>query len=1460
MQGFGSRRLRLVRFLFLALCLTTFQLLAGCGGSGGSSGSGSGAGGGNNSTPVITAVTPGTVTAGSSAVTLSVSGSGFITSSVVKVGGTAEVTTYDTASHLTATVPANQLTSGGNLSVVVVNGTVSSSAGNFEVDNPAPTISSVSPSIELVDTPSLIVSVTGAGFVPTTVININGASRITSYLSSTQVKVTLNATDVSQSGSLSLTAVNSTPGGGTSAASNLPVNNPPVGTIQITPAALPVGATSSATISVTGTGFISASVIKVNGSARSTTYVNETALTFVATVADQATQGTLAVTVTNPSPGGGTSPAANLTIQPPTATPVISSVSPNSFISGSPDSSINVVGTGFTQNSVVRWNGADLQTSYIPPQLYATVPAADLVSAGTAAVTVRTPTATPSISNGVNVSITNPPAPTLTASYPGGGPVNTATDISLNGTGFTANTTVAINGATIFSTFQNSSLITATIPASSVALPGNVNITVTTPAPGGGTSAALPYTVFLPISNNDIVYDSVDGLLYASVPVTGIGSGGNSVVGIDPFTGDIKRTIWVGSNPNKLALSTNGKQLFVGLDGAGAVAQVDLTQGKVVNQFSLGGGPGVYDPPFTALYLAAVPASPNSVAVSAWQLAYSGYKITIYDSGIPRANVYPNGSGPVTFGSSPSVLYTANNVYGGSIQKLTVDSTGVTGSTNLASTSGDIITLQYDNGRLYASSGQVFDASVGTLLGTFYSTATTPAYGPVVSDPSLGRAFIGVNNSSTSISEVLGFNESTFNGTGTIPVNAVGTQGYPTTFSKIVRWGQNGLAVSAAASAGTATNQIFIFQSPIVADLSSSPADVAISMTAPSAAATGSAISWTTKVTNKGPNQATGVVLAFNLDSTAIIASTTSTVGSCGSGSVFACDLGTLASGASATVIVKATPSEAGALSAISSVSSTTLDPSTTNNQASTSTIVSGSLYGAVPQITSISPNFVQAGSSDFTLTVNGTGFNSSSAVNLGSTSLSSTLVSETQLTAKVSASQIATYGWAPVTVFNPSPGGGNSQTYPLTIYSLVNVPASGLLFDPYTQLLYAAVPSTSTNISGNSVVTVDPVTGNVGTSVLVGSEPTAMAESADGKYIYISLTGSSGLAQYDPGKQKLLQTFTFSGVPNFGMPNPAANWLSVMPGTNTTLGIGFFGVGGIYDISGSTGGFRTNFANNSSPQFGDAAHLFTYDTYSSGAEFYRYSIDANGANLIDGSTLYGLGGFQATFQVGSDGLVYGGRGGIIDPKTTPPSQIASLPLFDFYYSGIVGYGSGVVADPSLKKEFVMMANTAGTTAYGLGRYDLTNYLPESIVIMPDSASSVSPAWTMMRWGQDGLALLANGQDYGTNKTVSNLILIRGPFVVPQELTIGSAATLASSSSSTLSHGSANTTLTLTGSNFAPGVAVTWNGKYRTTTVVDSTHVTVAIPSSDLAAAGSVTIVATNPGASASNSLHITIN
>jgi len=121
----------------------------------------------------------------------------------------------------------------------------------------------------------------------------------------------------------------------------------------------------------------------------------------------------------------------------------------------------------------------------------------------------------------------------------------------------------------------------------------------------------------------------------------------------------------------------------------------------------------------------------------------------------------------------------------------------------------------------------------------------------------------------------------------------------------------------------------------------------------------------------------------------------------------------------------------------------------------------------------------------------------------------------------------------------------------------------------------------------------------------------------------------------------------------------------------------------------------------------------------------------------------------------------------------------------------------------------------------------------------------------LIRWGQDGLAALTSS---------GHLYLLRGAAVVPQLLNQNSAAVLSSSSMTTVAHGSGNTLLTLTGSNFVPrGGAVTWHGNYRTTTIVDATHLTVAIPTSDLATAGTASVAVVNPGTATSSALTITI-
>ena len=100
----------------------------------------------------------------------------------------------------------------------------------------------------------------------------------------------------------------------------------------------------------------------------------------------------------------------------------------------------------------------------------------------------------------------------------------------------------------------------------------------------------------------------------------------------------------------------------------------------------------------------------------------------------------------------------------------------------------------------------------------------------------------------------------------------------------------------------------------------------------------------------------------------------------------------------------------------------------------STFTVNPAPANNPVPTITSLSPSSVIAGASAQTLTVNGTGFISTSVVNFNNTARTTTFVSATQLTIQLTAGDQATAGGYDVKVTNPAPGGGTTAASTFTV------------------------------------------------------------------------------------------------------------------------------------------------------------------------------------------------------------------------------------------------------------------------------------------------------------------------------------------------------------------------------------------------------------------------------------------
>ena len=89
---------------------------------------------------------------------------------------------------------------------------------------------------------------------------------------------------------------------------------------------------------------------------------------------------------------------------------------------------------------------------------------------------------------------------------------------------------------------------------------------------------------------------------------------------------------------------------------------------------------------------------------------------------------------------------------------------------------------------------------------------------------------------------------------------------------------------------------------------------------------------------------------------------------------------------------------------------------------------------GPGPIITSLSPASATVGDPGLTLTVNGSNFVSGSTVHWNGAARTTTFVSSAQVTAAISAQDIATADAVNVTVVNPAPAGGTSNAMPFTI------------------------------------------------------------------------------------------------------------------------------------------------------------------------------------------------------------------------------------------------------------------------------------------------------------------------------------------------------------------------------------------------------------------------------------------
>jgi hypothetical protein len=160
-----------------------------------------------------------------------------------------------------------------------------------------------------------------------------------------------------------------------------------------------------------------------------------------------------------------------------------------------------------------------------------------------------------------------------------------------------------------------------------------------------------------------------------------------------------------------------------------------------------------------------------------------------------------------------------------------------------------------------------------------------------------------------------------------------------------------------------------------------------------------------------------------------------------------------------------------------------------------------------VPSVSSSAPTMVAVGTG-FQLRVSGANFFPESVIRVNGVDQATSYQQSRFLYTDVNASEVNEAGDLPVSVFNPGPGGGESNVVTITVFRALDLSATNLIYDPNSARLLATV--------GDSVIPIDPATGQTGTPIKVGAQARRMAVSNDGHYLYVGIDGENAIRRVD--------------------------------------------------------------------------------------------------------------------------------------------------------------------------------------------------------------------------------------------------------------------------------------------------------------------------------------------------------
>jgi hypothetical protein len=375
------------------------------------------------------------------------------------------------------------------------------------------------------------------------------------------------------------------------------------------------------------------------------------------------------------------------------------------------------------------------------------------------------------------------------------------------------------------------------------------------------------------------------------------------------------------------------------------------------------------------------------------------------------------------------------------------------------------------------------------------------------------------------------------------------------------------------------------------------------------------------------------------------------------------------------------------------------------------------------------------AGSSGYPLSVYGTGFTPLSVARWSGNARPTRWVNAHRLDVYIASADVASFGTAPITVLNLGASGGTSGSKDVVVRPVpgasvtsvvkVDVPATFLLYDQFSDRFYASVPDTAPAYA-STVIAIDPAGGAVIGSVALGKNPGVMGVSPEGGTLWVGVDSAGQLRRVDIASLTPSTTISFGGMVareikvRPGQPGAIAVERRILPTTGSS-GTVMFVDGNRLPVAPDPYHANTTFVFNETGTF-----LYGFNGFSS--EFGFHTLEVHPDGLLEVNSTSGLiGSYNVHFDYAA-GRVYTSDGNVIDAE-----RRIRLGKFDI---GLPVYERGVYADPQLGRIFWLTSNI-------LKVFDMNTLSLLASITLPITVYQEHPSVDMMRlvkWGTDGLA------------------------------------------------------------------------------------------------------------------------